>query len=233
MTLSTLTDPGRVSFVRQLDIFDPATFRESCHVVGTGAIGSHIAETLVRLGVPRIELYDADVVRALNVPCGAFVPADVGRPKVEALAERFAAFPQTRIVPHTEAVGESHVFSGVVFVCVDSMDARRMMWEHCLKLRPTVPLVIESRIGPQQGLIFTVDPTNLVHIRAWEEASAYPSGHVASLPCTNRAVATTITVVAGLAVHQLVLWHAGGTPQSFLSIGLQGQPLLQTSPWTL
>ena len=61
-------------------------------VVGVGGVGSWCAEALVRTGLGRITLMDDDVVVESNVnrQCPA-TALTVGRPKVEAMAERLRA----------------------------------------------------------------------------------------------------------------------------------------------
>ena len=61
-------------------------------VVGVGGVGSWCAEALVRTGLGHITLIDDDVVAESNVnrQCPAMA-ATVGRPKVEAMAERLRA----------------------------------------------------------------------------------------------------------------------------------------------
>ena len=61
-------------------------------VVGVGGVGSWCAEALVRTGVGKIALIDDDVVAESNVnrQCPATTET-IGRPKVEAMAERLKA----------------------------------------------------------------------------------------------------------------------------------------------
>ena len=70
-------------------------------VVGVGGVGSWCAEALVRTGIGRITLMDDDVVAASNVnrQCPA-TEKTLGRPKVEAMAERLR-----EINPVCEIVG--------------------------------------------------------------------------------------------------------------------------------
>ena len=70
-------------------------------VVGVGGVGSWCAEALVRTGLGHITLVDDDVVAESNVnrQCPATTET-VGRPKVEAMAERLRA-----INPDCEVVG--------------------------------------------------------------------------------------------------------------------------------
>jgi molybdopterin/thiamine biosynthesis adenylyltransferase len=68
-------------------------------IAGTGNIGSHLVEPLIRAGFRRLRLIDRDCVEAKNLRNQAFEGAsDVGRLKVEALAERVrAANPEVEV----------------------------------------------------------------------------------------------------------------------------------------
>jgi molybdopterin-synthase adenylyltransferase len=60
------------------------------HIVicGAGALGSHLAENLVRQGVRRLTVVDFDRVEAHNIGTQAYDEGDVGALKVEALRAR-------------------------------------------------------------------------------------------------------------------------------------------------
>lgn len=67
-------------------------------VAGVGSVGSFMAEQLVRTGVGGIILVDPDTVEASNLCRTTFELADVGRPKVEALARRLVRIsPMVRV----------------------------------------------------------------------------------------------------------------------------------------
>lgn len=232
MTTTTIANGQCVSFRRQLDIFSPAEFKTTCHVVGVGAVGSRVAETLTRIGVPRLELWDHDAVQPHNVPTGVFDRNHVGMPKVVSVQQKLKCFPDTTIATHEVAVGTEVQFAGVVFVCVDLMSTRRLIWEKCIRLRPQVALMIETRIGPLEGRVYTVNPIDSLHIHCWEEVSNYPDGHTEELSCTNRCVATTVGVVAGLAVQQMVNWHRGQNFAHSIVFGLNERPFLRADRWT-
>ena len=87
-------------------------------VVGVGGVGSWCAEALVRTGVGHVTLVDDDMVAESNVnrQCPA-TAATVGRPKVEAMAERLAAINPACEV---EAVNARYPSSSVS--CLKSFD---------------------------------------------------------------------------------------------------------------
>ena len=60
-------------------------------VAGCGSVGSYVAEQLVRSGVGALALVDPEPVEAANLSRTVYEAADVGSPKVEALAGRLRA----------------------------------------------------------------------------------------------------------------------------------------------
>lgn len=99
----TGTPPGR--FSRTIDLYGEPAFAaiRSARVVvaGLGGVGAHAALALARSGVGTLALCDFDKVTASSLNRSPlFEPADVGRPKAEALAERLGrACPDTRCEP--------------------------------------------------------------------------------------------------------------------------------------
>ncbi|MBG0789140.1 MAG: sulfur carrier protein ThiS adenylyltransferase ThiF [Desulfovibrionaceae bacterium] len=70
-------------------------------IAGCGGLGSNCAVHLVRSGFRRFVLVDPDRVDPSNLNRQAFTLAQVGRPKVEALAENMAAVnPDCEILAH-------------------------------------------------------------------------------------------------------------------------------------
>ena len=97
-------------------------------VVGIGGVGSWCAEALVRTGLGHITLVDDDVVAESNVnrQCPA-TAATVGRPKVEAMAERLAAInPQANVIARFERFESFEGFEkfDVVVDAIDSVDCK-------------------------------------------------------------------------------------------------------------
>ena len=99
-------------------------------VVGVGGVGSWCAEALVRTGLGHVTLVDDDVVAESNVnrQCPATAET-VGRPKVEAMAERLKAISPPCEVVAVNARYPSSSVSGlssfsVVVDAIDSVDCK-------------------------------------------------------------------------------------------------------------
>ena len=103
----------------------------SVMVVGCGALGNEVLKNLVLFGIRRLVLVDFDSVEFSNLTRSVFYrPGDVGRPKVEVMAERLRAInPDVEVLP---VCGDIAYDVGlgmvrrvdVIIGCVDSRWAR-------------------------------------------------------------------------------------------------------------
>ena len=72
---------------KHFEFFNPTEIKDEICIIGCGAIGSTIAEMLVRLGIESINLYDFDTVSEHNITNQMFRNEDIGKNKVDALEE--------------------------------------------------------------------------------------------------------------------------------------------------
>lgn len=193
---------------RQLDVFNPESFSEEVHIIGVGATGSWIAYILAKMGVRKLHAWDFDIVEAHNLPNQIFGQADVGEMKVEALASRLQADCGTEVITHPEKVDGSQKLSGIVFLCTDTMSSRIEIWQKAIKLKLGVKLMVETRLGAEMGIVHTVRPLNRQDVKGFDE-SLFADSEGEESPCTYRAIATTVSVIAGLAAHKLVKFASG------------------------
>jgi molybdopterin/thiamine biosynthesis adenylyltransferase len=77
---------------------------KTVHIWGCGGIGSWVAECVVRAGAKKVVLCDPGTVTGGLLVRQNFVEADVGRPKVEALAQRLQAISDTVEITVHDAV---------------------------------------------------------------------------------------------------------------------------------
>jgi sulfur carrier protein ThiS adenylyltransferase len=76
-------------YSRQKDIV-PADRLADCKatVIGVGAIGRQVAIQLTAMGISWLQLIDFDTVEISNLASQGYMENDLGRPKVEATADR-------------------------------------------------------------------------------------------------------------------------------------------------
>jgi molybdopterin/thiamine biosynthesis adenylyltransferase len=203
-----------VNPTRHLRFFDPATFNpKRIDIIGAGATGSKVAMELAKLGVTNLHIWDFDIVEDHNVANQVYGLCDVGKLKVEALKERIKRDTGVDINIHNERVtGSTPGFGEVVFLLVDSMDARREIWDGALKYQFHISLVVETRFGTTNdgglmGRIWTLCPTNPEHVEAWEK-NFYATAEAARSECgTSDSLGAMSSHLASTAVLHFIEWH--------------------------
>lgn len=136
---------GLININKHIEYFDPHSIKDSIHIIGCGAIGSHIGISLARLGVSRIYLYDFDIVEDHNIANQAYDQLDIGRPKTEALAKKMLLINPSARIKIKEKYTDQHLL-GYVFLCVDNIETRRKIVES----NPQATF-FDTRMGLEEG----------------------------------------------------------------------------------
>lgn len=121
-------------------------------VVGAGGLGSAVLATLAAAGVGRLGIVEFDTVSLSNLQRQLlYTTADLGRPKIEAAAERLAALnPAVRIDRHPVRLDDGNA-AGLVegfdlaVDCTDNFEARYALDRACAARG--VPMVYGSAQG--------------------------------------------------------------------------------------
>lgn len=193
---------------RHMELFDPDTFNTPIHVVGCGATGSWLVLQLAKLGIrgDLINVYDFDVVEEHNVPNQSYGLPHIGKPKVWSLWQQISASIGTDIIVH-EKKFESGRLNGYVFMMIDTMNGRKKIWEHAIKMKSAVKLLIEPRMGLDVGRIYNVNPTDMEHIRQYEDTFYSDEEAEVSACGTSQTVITTAMSIASYCARQLINHH--------------------------
>lgn len=111
---------------KHLEYFNPIEKNITCHVIGVGATGSHVAIALAKMGVPNIHIYDFDTVDEHNITNQAYDKLDLDKTKIEAMTTKLLAInPNLKITRHCEGWKEGMRLTDYVFLCVDSIKIRK------------------------------------------------------------------------------------------------------------
>lgn len=140
---------------KHLEFIQPTKYAKEIHIIGVGAVGSRVAEVLVRLGFDNINIYDFDVVEDVNITNQLYTYEDLGMPKTEALTRAL-----TRINPHlvlkTHGAYEAQPLKGAVFLCVDSIVTRRNITEEALD-NMSIDFISDMRMRLTDGQVYAAD----------------------------------------------------------------------------
>jgi len=155
-------------------------------VVGVGAIGSHTAEAMTKMGVRNLHIFDDDTVEVHNLSNqGYFIP-EIGYKKVEALANRLTEGTGAEIIAEDKRVEDGHQFRETyVISAVDNMASRKAIFESFL-MSTTSRYFIDGRMAARFGQVFFVDKSNRETIEKYE-GSLFSDDEAVALPCTEKA----------------------------------------------
>lgn len=162
---------NHLNFDQQFRIFDPKCARPVT-VIGVGSVGSQLVVTLAKEGCTEITVWDADEVDSHNVPMSEYRVGDVMKPKVKVLAEIVEAAAGIKIDPREEMYGGEPLKNSVVS-CVDTMEARKLIWAQ-VKKNPFVDIFVDTRTAEQFIQVFAIRPCDPEDVEFYEHF-LYPS----------------------------------------------------------
>lgn len=112
---------------KSYEFFQPEKCADRIHIIGCGSVGSTLAELIARFGLTKISLYDFDDVEAHNLANQMFTTAEIGKPKVDAVADRICAInPEIKKDLKIYNRGwDGQKLNGHVFLAVDNIELRR------------------------------------------------------------------------------------------------------------
>lgn len=105
--------------------YDPKSVKDPIHIIGVGAMGSCVAELLVRLGFENLVIYDFDIVTAHNITNQMYYEDQINQPKCEALTQSLQKINKDVTVTRFEKGWHGQPLAGYIFLCVDSIALRK------------------------------------------------------------------------------------------------------------
>jgi molybdopterin-synthase adenylyltransferase len=173
-------------------------------VVGVGAIGRQVALQLAALGVSTLQLVDFDTVEPANLACQGYLEADLGRPKVDATAALVRQLNgQVEIRVEAQRFRRSLDIGNVLFVCVDKIETRQLIWEAA---KDRVSFLADGRMSAEVLRVLAVcDPAGRRHY----PTTLFAAGEAYAGACTSRSTIFTANIAAGLMLEQFTRWLRG------------------------
>jgi len=175
-------------------------------VVGAGGIGSLLVLGLSKLGIKKIELWDADVVSPHNLPNQFFKVSDIGRLKVEAIRDLTKEIAEDVEIDFRAKMWEGEELEGIVVSAVDSMEVRKKIFQ-AIKMNSGVPIFVDGRIGGQVIKVLMIDPSNIDECDRYEKTL---DGKPVELPCNARAVFDVGFFVGAMLTRAIRIWITTG-----------------------
>lgn len=152
-----------INIQKHMDFFDPTELETQVHLIGCGAIGSHLAEQIARLGISNVHLWDFDTVSAHNIANQNFRDKDIGILKAHALEEIMKEInPEIEVTVHDDGWKEGARLSGWIFLAVDNIDTRREIIQDNID-NPYIKGYCDIRMGLTDSQIYFIDKPQLIN----------------------------------------------------------------------
>ena len=209
---------------KSYEFFQPDRLSERIHIIGCGSVGSVVAENLARFGITRMMLYDFDTVEPRNLANQMFTQNDVGRLKVEALADMLH-----RINPEIDndlvLVPKGYTgqkLSGYVFLCVDNIDLRREI-ATANKSNAFIKGMFDFRTGLTDAQHYAADWKDMKMVQGFLNSMAFTHEEAkASTPVSacnvTLSVCPTVRAIVALGVANFINFVKGGPLKKIISI---------------
>lgn len=181
-------------------------------IVGTGAVGTVVADLLTRIGVGTIYLFDYDTVELHNIAGQRFKEEDIGKPKVKIIESELKKINSGIMIlgENLKIVDENQLPKDLdyIFSCVDNFTARKVLVDYQKRINQKVVIL-------DGGLNTATSGTNQIYLKrkgAKEITDFYPN-FVKEMEkekrtlCTGELVpslVTTTSVLGALRVHQFI-----------------------------
>lgn len=202
---------------KSYEFFQPSSCTERIHIIGCGSVGSTLAELLVRYGLTDITLYDFDVVEPHNIANQMFVQSDIGKPKVQAVADHLVAInPELADTLRLAEKGyTSQKLSGYVFLCVDNIDLRREIAENN-RSNPFIKAMFDFRTRLTDAQHYAANWSDERHKQAFIDTMQFSHEEAAketpmSACHVTLSVAATVRLIVTLGVVNFIDFIRKGT----------------------
>ena len=193
---------------KSLEYLDPINDIEGAiHVIGIGAMGSRIAELLVRLGIPAIHIWDMDIVEDKNITNQLYFQSQIGMKKTDALEELLLNInPNLKIYKHDKYTNQT--LSGYIFLNVDSIETRYSIAKNN-KDNKFIKAMFDCRMRLEDAQSYGADWTNTTQVNTFIASMNFTDEEAkeatpVSACGTTLSVASTVVSTAAFTVSNFI-----------------------------
>jgi len=193
---------------RQTDIINGENLRmQKILIVGSGSIGSYTCLALSKMGAENITMIDFDTVEAHNIPNQFFRIEDIGKTKVEALAEEIMGLTGTMLTCNTTKFDEKHVAElnkddgAIIIAAADNMAVRKEIYDSVVK-HQNVKRYIDGRMASLSVEIFNINPA-VEEDRKLYEGKLFTDEEGADIACTARGIVFPVMTCASIITNMV------------------------------
>lgn len=184
---------------RQLSLIPTEVLDKRITIVGCGAIGSFLALSLAKMGATNLCLYDFDEVSIVNMSNQFFRFSDIGKNKALALRDLIKDFTGVEVDAVPEAFTSAQGMVGYIVSAVDSMIARKFIYDSVCSTPNGVSIIIDPRMAAEQYTQYTIKVQEQAERTRYNKVM-FDDSQTVEAPCTAKSTVYTATLAAGCIV---------------------------------
>lgn len=195
-----------MNIIRHIEFLDPNKHNKLINIIGVGAVGSHVATFIARLGFQHVMLWDFDKVGDHNIPNQSFRQQDIGKSKTSAVAEQMKEInPEINLMIGGKWEGQK--LQGYVFVCPDDIKVRKDIYETMI-YDNNIIAVFDTRIGLETAQLISANWSNdderemMIELSSFEKEEVEPEN--VSACGSKMTVLPTVLTVSNLAITNFI-----------------------------
>jgi adenylyltransferase/sulfurtransferase len=209
-------------FTKQTELIKVENFKEPISIVGAGSLGSWVAFFLLKMGFKDITIFDFDTIEEHNLPNQMFREDDIGKKKVNAIFDIYKEFfndeeIQARIKISDKRITDSNCSSlnGVVFMCVDTMVARKELYEMAYKYGTNnIPIWIEGRLSIFGAYVYTLTHKSNKVFEEYDKTMYGDEEAEVSVCGVSQTALPSVVNCATIMIMQMISWYRGNEVQN-------------------
>lgn len=190
-------------------------------VIGVGAIGRQVALQLAAMGVQHLQLIDDDTVEESNIASQGYYESDLDSSKVSSTGLTCVRInSKMKIDLRYQEFSNKIDVGGTVFCCVDSITARRQIWE-AVGIVPNV-FFCDGRMAAESLRVLTAyDAESRKHYPTtlFSQEQAFQGS------CTAKTTIYCANVIAGIMIAQFAKYLRGVPIEADISFNLSTNEL--------
>ena len=185
-------------------------------VAGIGGIGSNCAYQLARMNPAALFMYDDDVVEQANMSGQLYCQGDVGKAKVDAMADMISSYTTMHNIYAIQDKFKADSEAGDVMICgFDNMEARRIFfvaWNNHVMAKPEEErhkcLYLDGRLSINTLQVFCITGDNDWAMAEYANKYLFTDAEAEETQCSLKQTTYLACMIGSMIVNLFTNWTA-------------------------
>lgn len=185
-------------------------------LAGLGGIGSYVSYNLARMNIAALFMYDDDVVEQANMSGQLYCQDDIGKAKVDAMADMIKSYTTMRNIYAIKDKFKNSSEAGDVMICgFDNMEARRIFfvaWHNHVMAKPEEErkkcLYLDGRLSISTLQVFCITGDNDWAMAEYADKYLFTDAEAEETQCSLKQTTYLACMIGSMIVNLFTNWTA-------------------------